>query len=101
MAVKDIILDDDFDLIIENGDFKVSESDMQHIQLICITDLGHWKNAPLLGVGIEKYISSSGQTDALKRSINIQLSADGYRVNEILVKGTNETFEYSIDATRD
>lgn len=98
--VKDIILED-FDLVIENGDFKVADSDMQHIELICITDLGHWKEYPLLGVGIEKYISSSGQMDALKRSINIQLASDGYKVSQILINGTNESFEYSIDATRD
>ena len=100
MAVKDITLDDNFDLIIENGDFKISYSDMKHIQLICITDLGHWKESPLLGVGIEKYIASSGQTDALKRSINVQLASDGYKVNDILVQGTNENFTYSIDAER-
>lgn len=100
MAVKDITLDNDFDLIIENGDFKLSESDMQHIQLICITNLGHWKQFPLTGVGIEQYIASSGQVDALKRSINIQLAADGYKVNDIVVSGTNENFIYSIDAER-
>jgi hypothetical protein len=101
MAVKDITLDDNLDLIIENGDFKVSDSDMQHIQLICLTDLGHWKQFPLLGVGIEKYIASSGQVDSLKRNINIQLSSDGYKVNQILVSNTAENFTYSIDATRD
>ena len=100
MEVKDIKLDDYFDLVIENGDFKVSSSDMQHIQLICITDLGHWKQFPLMGVGIQKYIASSGQQEALKRAINIQLAADGYKVNQVLVKGTNEDFEYSIDAIR-
>jgi hypothetical protein len=100
MEVKDITLDDNLDLIIENGDFKVSDSDMQHIELICLTDVGHWKQFPLLGVGIMKYIASSGQQDALKRAINIQLASDGYKVNQILVKGTNEDFEYSIDAER-
>lgn len=97
--VKDIILED-YDLVIENGDFKLSSSDMQHIELICVTNLGDWKQYPLQGVGIENYISSAGQTDALKRTISIQLAADGYKVNQILVKGTNETFEYSIDAVR-
>jgi hypothetical protein len=100
MAVKDITLDDNFDLIIENGDFKISDSDMQHIQLICITDLGHWKQFPLLGVGINRYIASSGQTDALKRAINIQLASDGYKVNDILLQATNENFTYSIYAER-
>lgn len=101
MEVKDILLDDDFDLIIENGDFKIGSSDMQHIQLICITDLGHWKQFPLQGVGIHNYISSSSQVDALKRAINIQLAADGYKVSQVTVNGTNENFTYSIDATRD
>lgn len=100
MAVKDITIDNDFDLIIENGDFKVSESDMQHIQLICITGLGHWKQYPLQGVGIEQYIASSGQTEALKRAINIQLAADGYKVSDIVISGSNENFIYSIDAER-
>jgi hypothetical protein len=100
MEIKDIILDENLDLVIENGDFKISNSDMQHIELICITDVGHWKQSPLLGVGIQKYIASSGQQDALKRAINIQLASDGYKVNQILLKGTNEDFEYSIDATR-
>ena len=53
-----------------------------------------------MGVGIKKYIASSGQQEALKRAINIQLAADGYKVNQVLVKGTNEDFEYSIDAIR-
>jgi len=101
MAIKDITLDDTYDLVIENGDFKISDSDMQHIELICITDLGHWKQYPLLGVGIENYIASSGQTEALKRSINIQLASDGYNVKRVDVYGINESFTYSIDATRD
>jgi len=37
MEIKDIILDENLDLVIENGDFKISNSDMQHIELICIT----------------------------------------------------------------
>jgi len=100
MEVKDILIDDDYDLIIENGDFKIGYSDMQHIELICITDLGHWKQSPLLGVGIEKYISSSGQQEALKRAIKIQLSSDGYIVKDILLSGLNEDFTYSINAER-
>ena len=39
MEVKDIKLDDYFDLVIENGDFKVSSSDMQHIPLFVVTIL--------------------------------------------------------------
>jgi len=54
----------------------------------------------LLGVGIQQYVSSSGQVDALKRAINIQLASDGYKVNDIIVRGQNESFEYYLDAIR-
>jgi hypothetical protein len=100
MAVKDIILDDDLDLLITDGDLTVSYSDEQHMLIIVNTSVGSFKQAPLMGVGITQYISSSGQTDALRRSINIQLAADGYKVNEVAITGLNETFEYSIDAER-
>lgn len=100
MEIKDIILDDDLDLIIENGDFKVADSDQQHVLLIVNTTLGSFKNAPLMGVGIRQYLSSSGETDALKRAMTVQLGADGYKVNEIILRGENENFEYYLDATR-
>ena len=46
MAVKDIILEDN-DLIIENGDFKIGESDQQSIELFFDFYLGHWKESLL------------------------------------------------------
>lgn len=85
MAVKDILLDDSNDLIIQNGDFKVGESDPQHIQLIIESYIGSWKQFPLLGVGISFYKNSSGQSLALKRSIAIQLETDGYDKPDVRV----------------
>lgn len=85
MAVKDILLDDSNDLIIQNGDFKVEESDQQHIQLIIESWIGSWKQFPLVGVGITNYKNSAGQSIALKRSIAVQLEADGYNKPDIFV----------------
>ena len=76
MAVKDILLEDN-DLIIENGDFKIGESDQQSIELIIDSYLGHWKESPLCGVGVDLFLNSSGQQLALKRAISVQLEADG------------------------
>jgi hypothetical protein len=102
MEVKDILLDDNLDLVIDKGDFKVGESDQQSQVLIINTNLGDWKQFPLTGVGINQYLGSSGQSDVIKRAIGIQLSADGFKVNEVIVRANNgESYEYGIDAIRE
>lgn len=99
--VKDIILDDYADLKIENGDFIVSESDNQHIELIVNTFVGSWKKYPTLGVGIIQYLASGGQSQVLKRNINIQLTSDGYtNINVLLSTNSDSSFSYAVDAER-
>lgn len=98
--IKDIILDDLGDLEIKNGDFYVADSDQQHVILIINTQVGDWKQYPTLGVGIINYLASSGKTAELKRSISLQLTADGYKVNDVVLTQSGETYEYSIDAYR-
>ena len=81
--VKDININEDFELEILNGDFKVDESDKNHIQLIIRTYLGAWKEFPRVGCGIDYYMASSGQETILKRNIAVQLAADNYKVLSI------------------
>jgi len=85
MAYKDIELNSSLDLNISNGDFVVSESTQQEILLIVNTEVGSWKEFPLCGVGIDKYINSSGQQGKLKREISIQLEQDGLSIDPVSV----------------
>ena len=98
MAVKDILLEDN-DLIIENGDFKIGESDQQSIELIIDSYLGHWKESPLCGVGVDLFLNSSGQQLALKRSISVQLEADGM-TNVNVTSNSSELLDLTISADR-
>lgn len=98
MAVKDIILEDN-DLIIENGDFKIGESDQQSIELIIDSYLGHWKESPLCGVGVDLFLNSSGQQLALKRAISVQLEADGM-INVNVTSNSSELLDLTISADR-
>ena len=99
--VKDIILDENnnYDLLFKNGDFAVSESDLQHQILVINTWLGNWKQYPLQGVGIINYLKSSGQQDTLKREMTVKLISDGFKVNSIKLN-PNDLTEYTIDAER-
>jgi hypothetical protein len=96
-TAKDIDLTDELDLRVENGDFKIAESDQNHIINLCKAYLGGYKQFPLVGVGIDLYIASGGTQQILKRSISVQLESDGFKVNEIKVL---EEDNYYIDANR-
>ena len=83
MEANDFLLDDDGDLqITSNGDFKIGLSDRQHITDIIRSNVGWWKQYPLIGVGIMNYLNSSGKEQQLEREIKIQLQSDGYNVDK-------------------
>lgn len=69
------------DLLIENGDFAIGESDAQHIADNMNAFPGWWKEYPADGVGVFQYFNSAGQEQALQRNLRIQLMADGYNVS--------------------
>lgn len=92
MAVKDFTLSEELDVIIENGDFKVSDSDTQHIELVLRTFTGAWKQFPLVGMGIDRDLASSGKQQVIKRNMQNQLELDGYNVKEIKLLGNAQYF---------
>jgi hypothetical protein len=78
-ANLDILLNNN-DLVFENGDFVIGESDQQHIADTINAFPGWWKEDPADGVGIFQYLNSGGQEQAIARSIKINLQSDGYQV---------------------
>lgn len=86
----DYLCGSDGDLLISNGDFVVGISDEMHIEDTIKSDVGYWKENPQDGVGIDKYIKSTGQEQVLARSIKLQLENDGYTVNNPIVEVDNE-----------
>lgn len=69
------------DLYIVDGDFAITESDVQHVSDTIAAFPGWWKQFPPDGVGILQYINSSGQEQVIARSAKIQLKSDGYTVS--------------------
>lgn len=74
------------DIYITGGDFAVTESDTQHIADTINAFPGWWKENPQDGVGVYAYLGSPGQDQALKRSMQIQLTSDGYKVSNPTVE---------------
>ena len=93
---RDIKLTDN-DLEFNNGDFIITNSDQQHIEDIVEAYTGSYKEFPLLGVGIRQYINAAGAQAELQSIIRLQLEADGYTVNNIILGDEGQIF---IDAER-
>jgi hypothetical protein len=80
--VQDILLDENLDPIIKNGDFVIGPSDDQHIELILRAAPGHFKQFPLLGANVTSMVN--GIIDGnYRKLIRLQLQSDGYKVNEV------------------
>lgn len=82
MIFQDYLLDEDGDLLIQNGDFVVGPSDDQHIADILQSFQGEWKQFPLLGVGLLTFLKSQTPNDAIN-TIKQQLQNDGYVVGNV------------------
>jgi hypothetical protein len=98
--MTDIILDDNMDLLIENGDFVIADSEEQVQQLILIATQGSFRGSPVTGIGIINYIKSQftvGQIDKLRQKIKLQLQYDGYTNVSTQI---NSFIDIDIEATR-
>lgn len=88
MVRKDLLLDSFGDLVIEEGDFAIGLSDMQHVKHIVEAQKGEFKEFPFMGFGVESYLKTNTNPLAFKRDLKIQLEYDSYKNTDIdLSKG--------------
>ncbi len=82
---QDIIVDpnENNDLVVDQGDFYIAYSDFQHIAHIIEAEPGHYKQWPILGFGIRKYLN--GPFDGtVKRRLQLMLESDGFKTRRIV-----------------
>lgn len=91
--MKDILLDNNYDMQITNGDLLISESAHQDVELLLITSKGEWKQWPLTGVGILDYHHAPQNIPALKREIQIQLTDNKIPFKSILIHNSKIQIE--------
>lgn len=88
--MTDLLVDNVYDLLIENGDFVAGESTLQHQKLLCATNKGEWREFPIMGVGINNWIKDENVGSA-KVDIKKQFERDGMTVERI--SGTGQTLK--------
>lgn len=100
MPVNDIILNENNDLLIQNGDFVINIADKQHQNLIFNINTGELKEYPTTGIGISKYIANSqNYTQFLRSEIMNQLRSDGFTVNTVNIQSDYTNLQINTDAT--
>lgn len=92
----DLILDENDDLLIEDGDFVIGESSLQHQRLLLLCNKGEFKEFPTRCVGLANYLES-GNTQELAREIDVDFSKDGMKVTKIKIDVPNLEIEASYD----
>ena len=84
MIPTDILLDDNNNIIIENGDFKIGDSTRQHQKHLLIANPGDIKDKQLVGVGIFTQLDDESPDDLI-RDIRTQYVRDGMTVDNLSV----------------
>ncbi|CAA0153108.1 hypothetical protein [Tenacibaculum maritimum] len=76
--MKDLLLDENGDLAIVDGDFVIGESDQQNVEILLVSNKGEFKEFPLVGFGAINYIKSNVSEIEFKRDLKLQLEYIGY-----------------------
>lgn len=87
---KDYLHDDDGDLLVENGDFVVGESTLQHQNLLLKMSKGDLRQFPKTGVGVDDFLSDDNPGD-IYTEIQRQFEADGMVIRKINVEFDENT----------
>lgn len=90
-SMQDILLENNNDLKIVNGDFDIGVSDYQQQKLIVATHKGEWKEHPEVGVGITQMIADDLYTEMLIE-IKKQLEYDGMQIDNVSLKENGKLF---------
>lgn len=91
--MTDILLTNNNELEIVDGDFNIGFSDDQHKRLLLQTAQGEWKIRPDVGVGPYRFLEGENP-EALLRETRQQFTADGMEVKNL----TYENGQLKIDA---
>ncbi len=79
----DILLDEDGDLLIVNGDFVIGESIDQEVGLILQSNKGEYKEFPTFGLNLIELINSNTSEVELNQLLKIELKKDGKNYQQL------------------
>ena len=80
---QDILIGEDHDLVLHNGDFTVGDSFMQEVEMVLRMNQGDLKSDPLLGVGLTRFMNGQGKNETINTLVKLHLTRDGKNYDEV------------------
>lgn len=81
----DLLLDDNFDLLLQSGDLVIGESTEQHQLLLLLTAKGEWREFPTRGAHLRARLLDDQPIGSVNGIVKREFTADGMRVDRIRV----------------
>jgi hypothetical protein len=80
--MQDILLNDNWDVLLSNGDLIMGESTLQHQRLLLATTKADWRENPLIGIGAAAYLKDE-QPGELLSEIKKEFEKDNMLVTKV------------------
>ncbi len=87
--MTDIKHTEDGDIDLSSHDLQYADSDAQHQKDILLSQKGHYKQYPEVGVDIAAHINET-DPESLLRSIRKEFAADGMKITKVTVNALGE-----------
>lgn len=78
------------DLAFIDGDLLITESTEQHQRDLIVSDKGHIRNKPEIGVGAVNYLNDNDSSNYL-RAVRMDFTADGMKVKQVALDSSGNT----------
>lgn len=92
IAWNDLMLDENLDLAIQDGDFIIDYAQNQAAKILSIAPAGSFKQHPITGIGITNYLNAPASPTTrttLITNIKKALEKDGHKNVNISLQGNN------------
>lgn len=86
----DYLVDDNFDLIIENGDFKKGDATLKHQHLLLLAEPGSFTQSPTIGVGIRSFLLDEADPDDMQKAIQREFEQDGMKISKMKINSLSD-----------
>ncbi|MGC4130194.1 MAG: hypothetical protein QM564_11710 [Bergeyella sp.] len=80
---KDILLDENNEIQIINGDFSIGESELQEVASVLRLRQGELKSDPILGANLQHFMKGKYDRTAIEKRVKIHLERDGKNYDQI------------------
>jgi len=79
----DILLDNDNDVLTQNGDFALGDSTWQDVGIIIQMNQGELKSDPILGASLIRKKKANASDEEIEQIVKLHLARDGKKYNEL------------------